>query len=458
MSSRQFVRLNCAVALAALGAAGCASYEPAPIDPVDVLKDLDKVGVGNLGVAWVSSGSFKATDGLSREEAVSVAFKANPSLRTLRRELAVSEARLVEAGLLPDPVIGWDAMDVVADFSTDGKSTSSSYLAGFSLSWAVPRPGEIGAKEAIARAEILAKVSQIRTSQWKLSRSVRQAYLDLLVIRSNLQQTTRLKTLADRTVQYFKKARAAGAATALQETLARVSLGGLEAREIELQGQELLARQALNSLLGLPPLAAWQLQTTLAAHRAPSRLKERTPRELVKLALKNRPDLKVALAKYQQAEARLQLEITRQWPQISIGTGIGIELPFFSRFNQPAITTARHARDAARASVREVVYRIRAAVHRAFGELMQSHKLLLLYRGKLLPQAERTLELTRRAFKAREVTLVEILTAQSQVLQTQSRFQASRGRWAAGRLNLDFAVGQLPLPPETKRSPKKESR
>ena len=51
-------------------------------------------------------------------------------------DVGAAEATLVEAGLLPDPVLGWDAMDAVAGVAIDGKVEDPAWLAGASLTWA----------------------------------------------------------------------------------------------------------------------------------------------------------------------------------------------------------------------------------------------------------------------------------------------------------------------------------
>jgi cobalt-zinc-cadmium efflux system outer membrane protein len=458
MSSPRLAHTLFVLSALVIASGGCSSYERAPADALALLEELENVSLDRLEVAWVSSGSLEAGDGLTREEASAVALAANPSLRTLRAEIAVSRARLVEAGLLPDPVIGWEAMNVVADYITDGKTGANSYIGGLAISWDVPRPGEIGARQAIAQAEILEGSAKLRTAQWVSVRSVRTEYVRLLIVRKDLEQTTLLSALAEQTVGYFQQARQAGAATALQEALARTSLGALSARRVELEAQELQGQQALNEALGLPPQTKLDLQTPITAYEAPAELEERDLRALVRLALENRPDLRVVLARHEQAEARLRYEVSQQWPQISIGTGISIQLPIFGRLNKPAINRALRERDVARAEVRETVHRIRSEVHRASTELILSHRLVRLYRTRLLPQANKALSLTREAFEAREVTLVEILTAQAQALSIRSQYQAARGRWAVARLSLDFHTGRLALPAEPKPAMAKESK
>ena len=47
------------------------------------------------------------------------------------------------------------------------------------------------------------------------------------------------------------------------------------------------------------------------------------------------------------------------------------------------------------------------------------------------------------SFKAREITPLQILTAQRQVIESQGRFLAARQAWAEARIRLDSACGRL---------------
>jgi outer membrane protein TolC len=73
-----------------------------------------------------------------------------------------------------------------------------------------------------------------------------------------------------------------------------------------------------------------------------------------------------------------------------------------------------------------------------------------------------TLQLTNEAFRAREVTLVEILTAQRQSLDSQQNYLEARIRRSKAKLLLDTVAGQVlaesTKPPVTPVVPKKGKR
>ena len=448
------LRHSLALGLALGGLLGCSSYEPRPLEPRELLDDLRQVRLDALSPSALApiTSAFEPSDGLTRVEASAVAARLNPRLRALRAAVGVAESRLIQAGLLPDPVLSWDAMDAAAGAIAEGKAESASWLAGFGLSWQVPRPDEIDAREGVARADLRASAVQLVEAEWSLVRDAQLAYVRLLVARASVAQTERLASVARRALAFFERARASGAATGLEEALARTAALSVGADVARARNEEERAAMALNALLGLPPDARFALQDRLE-DLPPARDLEARPGPLVEAALRERPDLQAARAGYQRAEEQLRLEVARQWPQLQIGTGISLQLPVFSRFNHPGVAAAQRARDAARARVLAATHGLRASIHLALARARQAGSLLELYRRQLGPQVEASLRLAERAFAAREVTPLEILTAQRQVLETQARYLAARREWAQARIRLDSACGRLlpsartPLPP-----------
>jgi outer membrane protein TolC len=145
--------------------------------------------------------------------------------------------------------------------------------------------------------------------------------------------------------------------------------------------------------------------------------------------------LAALLARYQAAEEGVRLAVSKQFPQVSLGTGISLTLPFFSQFGRPEMRTALARREQVR---REFT----AAVHAARQEIAAAHTLwqfaereLDLVEDELLPNAEENLELSREAFQAGEVTLLETLALQRALVEartrhTEARAERSKRAWA----------------------------
>ena len=95
-----------------LGGCGTIQYAPEPVDLTTILGELRSQDAAD---PRGGPGQSEPTGGLTMEQAAAFAVARNPQLVARRAEIGVSQARLVEAGLLPDPSLGWDAMDVLTN-------------------------------------------------------------------------------------------------------------------------------------------------------------------------------------------------------------------------------------------------------------------------------------------------------------------------------------------------------
>jgi len=400
------------VLLPVLALAACRSYRPAPLDPSAILRELRGVRLVSTTEAKGSTG-FDPRDGLTLREAAAVGVAGNPELTRLRAERGIAKAQLIEAGLLEDPVAGWEASDWLVDGNRDAA------LTGLGLSWELPRPGERGAKRDGAQARIEEVRHEVLAAEWGVAREVALAYVEALGARRRVALSERLLAITRRTHAYFLEGRKQGAATALQENLAGLALAEVEAEAKAFAAAQVQARLELNELLGLPPDLRFVLQESeedLAVVSARS-----DAGKLVEEAVRTRPDLRALLARYARAEAALKLEYRRQWPRISIGAGIEIAIPIFTRFNGPAIRTRLEERRKLALEVKASIHDLRGEVHAALARLDRSREQLAYFRESIRPRLEENLRLTAESLAVREITPLELLAAQRQVLELQSR-------------------------------------
>lgn len=427
-------------AMAAL--TGCATYRPAPIDSKTVLKQLEAVEWTGDPSRQPEAGDEVA--GVGPRELAAFAVQSNPRLAAARARLGVSAALLVEAGLLPDPTLSWGAMDVVASEIVQGSSSSLEVLSGIGLSFPLLRPGERDARVGAAEWRVEEVRRRVIASEWSLTREIHLAYEEVRGAESLLAQSSALVELAGSTSDYFERAKQAGAATAIQANLALGQLQSIRLDTVNAKSRVMQARQALNGLLGLPPTAA----IVLLNSDDPSvlQLLDVQVTNLVEQAVSERPDLAAFLADYEVAEEEVRLAFSKQFPLVTVGTGLGLTLPFFSKFGGPAMRTAIARRS-------QLALEFTGAVHTARQEVAAAHTLwelanseLELIDTELLPNAEQNLQLSQEAFQAGEVTLLETLALQRALVEARTRRTEVRAEKAKRAWSLLAASGLLLVP------------
>ncbi len=429
--------------LLATALAGCASYEARPVHPqaiLDSLREPEWPVPEAEGEEALAGSVFDPTDGLSADEAAALAVMLNPGFRAQRAEAGIALAQLVEAGLWKDPAFGWDAMDWLVEASRDNA------LSGLGFRLPLPRPDEIPAREARAQGRVEEVRWKILERAWRLEREVQLAFLDVLGAEARRDLNTRLQGTAARTSAFFADALAAGAATALQVNLARLELAEVQraGKSLDFELQE--ARLRLNRLLGLPPETQWKLQAPARPFAVQERIPD--PAALTKKALDQRPDLQELLALHAQAEADLRLAVARQWPELAVGSGFDLILPLLTRFNQPAIETARLKRERIAREVKAAIHELRGEVYEAVKRFEAAQEQTTFFEEVVDQRVEETLQLTEESLQQGQATLLEILRAQRQALDARQGYLESRIQRARTALVLSWISGSKTRPEE----------
>lgn len=440
----------------------CVSPPRVPIDPAELLEELRAIHLDEFARARDEAqseradapGEFNLDDGLSVDEVSAIALTWNLALRAARARAGIARAEVVVAGLFPDPQFGADLSDLgvlVSEKDEEGNVESVDlsrgpldWVAGLDLVFPLPRPGELDARVGAAEARELATRADIARVEWRLVGEVRQAFLGVMAAEERVRLMDRLSEVVGRTHSFFERGREMGAATALEENLAAIELDTIRQRREGLLVERGLSRQRLNGLLGLPPETSFKLRELEDPFT--SEPPELDAQALVDASVLRRPDLAMLLAEYEEAEQLLRLEVARRWPGLAVGTSISIDLPIFSGLNEPAIQLALKRRDQLRDEVRAAIHELRGEVHKAMSEWERVGRQTAYFLTNTEPRLRRSLELTDEAFRAREVNLLEALTAQRQVLDAQEFYlelRIAQGR-AAVNINTVTAAG-LPV-------------
>ncbi len=444
-------RRSCGIAALAL-AAGCVSYRPQPLEEHALLRELQEIRLDAMREEGAPVVHFD--QGLSADAAVAVALFLNPELRGARRERGVAEGELLSAGLLSNPTISASWMHI-EDFTTD----FASGLIDLGLDWLPPRPGELDAKKALAQARIEQVRAEISVLEWRVAADVRKAHLGVRIAAEQLRLAEGSLKLQERVRQFIREKRSLGDATDLDSSLAEVErASALQARELA-AGELERARQELNALLGLPPLATFELAggelpEPDAAMFDPARLET--------LMLEHRPGIAAARGAYEQSEQRLRLACLASWPWLSLGlrferdagegsssiTKLGgateLDLPVLNQ-NQGAIASLKAERDRLREAFRTELHLGRAQVHAALRSLRAQQRLISVYRDSVQPALDENARLTEAGVALGEFNLVQLIATQDKALRTRAEFLAARLQFGSAAFELERSIG-LGLP------------
>jgi len=240
--------------------------------------------------------------------------------------------------------------------------------------------------------------------------------------------------------------------------LARIELSKAHLAINTTEGQLGEAKAALAASIGIPVAGLQGLDLLWRDLDSPPGVESLSPTEIQGNAVLNRLDIRRSLARYAAAEGGLQLEISKQYPDLQIGPGytyeernnffvIGLSttLPIFSR-NQGPIAEAEARRKEAAASFVEKQAQVIAGVERALALYTAALKELAEVDQSLSKLQDSQLRMMQQSVRLGEEDRLSLNAVQIQSsLLAQARLDALRR--AQGALGeLEDAV-QRPLDP-----------
>jgi outer membrane protein TolC len=442
------------VAVLGLMVSGCAGFQPKPLVPLDVLRDLQRVRLEMLASAPEAAHDsrpprFELSDGLSSDEAVAVGLFLNPGVRAFRRERGVAEGDVVAAGALANPELEVTWLHI--EHLTRSLATS-----GFDvgLRWSPPRPGEIGAKRARAEARLAEVRAQIAEEEWKLAADIRKAHAALWAASERRRFADAALALQGRVRTFLRDKRDLGDASRLEANLIELEYFETVREREAIITEDERTRQELNRLLGIPP----RTEITLQADDLGSRVLKLQPGVLETVMVDRRPDLRAAREEYEQAQQQLRLAHIQRIPWIrfgpayerdgsaeegmvnKLGFGVGFEIPL-ANLNRGELQRLDAARERLREGFTAKVHAARGEVADAVRALRAQERLVRLFEEEIRPALDENAQLTDAALELGDVNVLQFVTAQSRVLKSRREFIEARLDYWKAVFDLERALG-----------------
>ena len=424
-----------ALSLAGVGLAGCMSPR----------EDTGKVSAGleqRTGHVLTNAQPGQLTlpstvsldDGLSEDEAVTLALWNNALFLETLADLGLSRADLVQAGLLPNPTfsmlipVGAKPLELTAKYP-------------FEILWLRPR------RVAAAKLDYERTAQRIVQSGLELIRDVRVAFADLSLANQRLALAEETSTL-NQSIAGLSQARlSAGEASELEAGTAGVEVLQAQEQVARLKQDARISRERLRHLVGLAPeqWTARVVETPL-----PSRV-DPDLGLLVTNALAARPDLKAAEIGLEAAGKRIGLARAEVFTlaaginaketgsgankEFLTGPTLDLVVPILNQ-NQGGVAQAKAKLEKAARQYHTVHDRIVLEVRESHARLAQARESHDLWSGKILPPLE---ESVRQAGKAYEAGNVSYLF----VLETSRKLYDARLKGAAAAADLRRATAEL---------------
>lgn len=430
--------------------AGCVPYEPRPLDPEDEWRRLEGLSLDNLKSQGGASGignsdlpPFDYSNGLSSDEAASLAVVLNPALRALRLRAGIADAQIIDAGVLPNP-----ELDTKWLLPTNAAAWKGEVNAAIDLTQLLLRRG-LEKERARIRAEEIRW--DIAAEEWKVAAQARLAWVDLIYADEALTVFKETRQILARTLEGVEDRRKAGDSSTLETILAETDLAEADRQGVRLRSMRRITLQSLNTLLGLPPHQDARIEKPASPLLyAPTQIDRSS---LFDHLWQRRPELLAAAKAHEGAERELQIACRKQFPGLRLGPSFerdggkdllgfnaALEIPIFNR-NHGQIAEKAALRDEKLGLFEAELAAARADLESTLTILEASESELRILFEELAPRLARMLDLTERALRAGEVSLFELLTMQRRLLTSRAGVTESLRDFHRARIEVERAAG-----------------
>lgn len=417
-------------------------------------------GVAALLFVWIFSAALVRAEGsssLTPQQAWSFAYKHNPTLRQLRAQSVVAQARQQGLTAFPtNPILTFEGGAQAPTLQQGSTPNTAPWQPDIetALRWDMPIGGRWSRNQQAAK--IAVEITRLRLQQAKLA-----IHRDLLLVLYTTRQTSReveiYRSLADfhqRIAQLTLQRKALGDGTRLEQQMALIEALQAQQQVLQSDSRRLQAIQQLRLLLGWHTPTFPNVDIPLAPQLPPP-----PPIASIEQKIPHHPSLQLANAHLRHTQAELALAESLAIPDLtlvmlyaySMGAhvlrgGIEIALPLWWR-NQPAVASLRAQILQRRVEIEQTRLRLLARLHTAHQRYTLARRVVLAFQSQILPQLQKQLDLIEQGYRAGQIDLIRLLTARQSLEKGQLGYLQALEQATQTHIELRWLSAQIPIHP-----------
>ncbi|HZS71982.1 MAG TPA: TolC family protein [Candidatus Acidoferrum sp.] len=379
---------------------------------------------------------------LTLEQALSAARESNPTLRQAEAELRSAKARQRQAGLYPNPSIGYTGDEIRGGTAGGGKQ-------GFFVEQRIVTAGKLGATKAAFGKDVELATTEAEEQRTRVETAVRLAFLRVLAAQEMLETRRGLANIAQEAETTQHRLANTGQADETEVLAAEIEA---ERMRIAARMQENTLREewrALAAVLGRPELPLQVVSGDLETEWVD--LKEE---DTIETLVKNSPAARIA----DTAAARAQVELARSkkeaFPDVVLRGGLeynneqlgapphatgwegiaeaSVEIPLFNR-NQGNVAAAGAQLDRAQQEKRRISLALRERASIVMDEYANARLTVREYKAELLPRARKAYSLMFDRYGQMLASYPRVLEAQRRLFELHMEYIAAlESLWTSG--------------------------
>ncbi len=391
-------------------------------------------------------------DGMSLLEVMDIVGAGNPLLKASRESIEAARGRRQQAGLRPNPEFEFESEEMATDsFGDFGKSVNT-----FAVKHEILTAGKRKAAMAAAGKEVEISAYEYAMLKREINTESKRAFYALLAAQEKVIVSTRLVEIARRNAEASQRRVDAGDVSPVNAVRATVALS--KAR-VELQAAERDKAIAVRELLLLMGAPDATLNSVGQARELYQTTAVPDGEDVLTAVLEKHPQLRGIIRVKELAELEQKVAEKERWPNVEVGfcdetapedgggreqtfvLEFGIPLPIFDR-NQGAIAEAKANRRKAelelQAGRQELSTRFRQALRNYISVRQQVER----YAKEIVPGARKAFDLVNLAYKAGDISQLELLEAQQTLAESELEYVEALGELKEAQAELEGLVGK----------------
>ena len=383
------------------------------------------------------------------------ALDRNPEVQMATRMVEAKQARVGQAGALPDPMLSYGVINEghPVPFQTLGERDFSEAYVG--LSQDLPYPGKRRLRRDAASEEAKAAECALEAVRRRVVADVSEAYYDLYATHAAVGIVDENSQLLDQLIKVANARLAVGQASQQDVLDAEVEMSRLEERRTQLSQRRLLLEARLSSLLfreGAEPFGRPRLVT---APTLPGTLED-----LLKLADEQSPALQERARLVAQAERKLDLSRRDRRPDFSVNFtyhnrgsidpyytfGGTVTMPNLHGRQNSAIAESVADLGGARSGADMARSQVRYQVAEAYQMASTSERLLHLYDEGILKQARLSLDSALAQYRVGKLDFLKLVTSWRRLLDYDLTYHEQLAEHEKALARLAVHVGTSTAP------------
>ena len=360
----------------------------------------------------------RRVEAFTRADLEGMAFQNNPTLAAAAARMNVARGKQVQAGLFPNPVIGYHGveMGLRGTSGQQGAFVSQRFITG----------GKLSLDQAIAGKEIDEAHFRFHAQEQRVLSDLRVRFYDALVAQRRVALTTELAGIGNELVIATKKLVEGRQGT--ENDLLQAEIRADESHILldNARNQNVESWRRLVAIVGVP-----SLQMSPVDGELDTELPSLDWDSCYATVLSGNPALQAARTRVARARIVIQRARKEPIPNIDLSVShrhhnvtddnvtnvqVGIPIPVFNR-NQGNIRSAQAEWDRACNEVKRIELDLQDRLAVAYRRFANARQQVDRYSKRMVPRAEQSLKLVTGGYEKGQVEYLTLLTAQQTYLQ-----------------------------------------